>query len=34
MRNNREVVIESVKLDGRSIYYASNELKNDKEIAF
>jgi hypothetical protein len=31
-KNNFEIVLEAVKMDGENLEYASNELKNNFEI--
>ena len=33
MQNDREVVMEAVRQNGRALDYASRELQNDREIA-
>lgn len=30
--NNKEQVISAVKADGKALYHASSQLKNDREI--
>ena len=32
LRNDREIVMESLKNDGCELCYASDKLKNDKEV--